>query len=93
MAARFRVGSKAHQIADSSPWGLRPITGVTRNLPVGRLRCRDRRTLQSAWRYTVCVRVYKPKNGSSIADPKLHWDLGDRVMFYTDTGRQALEHL
>lgn len=24
--------------------------------------------------------VYKPKNGSSIADLKLHWD-GDRVMF------------
>ena len=52
VAARFKVGSKAHQI-------MTPSLGTQANNwsnqeSAGRegLRCRDRRTLQSAWRYT-----------------------------------------
>ena len=79
VAARFKVGSKAHQI-------MTPSLGTQANNwsnqeSAGREGFDAEIVELSNLRGDIQMRqVYKPKNGSSIADLKLHWD-GDRVMF------------
>ena len=79
VAARYKVGSDAHSI-------MSPSLGTQANNwsnqeSAGRSGFDAEIVELSNLRGDIQMRqVYKPKNGSSIADLKMHWD-GDRVMF------------